>query len=160
MHIRKAGPQDLEILSDFSCQLCLETEGRCLDRDKATAGIRTILVHPSWFILVAEDQSEVIGEVSIAGSEWCEWSNGLFWWATSLYVTPPHRGKGVTRLLLHELDSYARASHDGVIGIRGASLATNHQAHEALAKSGRRPNGYIVIENRFDRTTPSHQPGG
>jgi len=150
MLIRDAHFKDLDILTEYACRLCRETEGRDPDRLCVKAGVERILRHESWFILVAEDEGVLVGEVTVAGSEWCEWSNGLFLWATSLYVLPAFRTKGVTRALIEALDAKAMAQPE-VIGIRGASLATNVQAHAALSKLGRELNGYVVIENRFDQ---------
>jgi len=157
MLIRTARFDDLEILTDYSCRLCLETEGRAPDPARVKAGLSRILQHDDWFILVAEEDDVLVGEVTVAGSEWCEWSNGLFLWATSLYVLPAFRSKGVTRALIEALDARAMVMPD-VIGIRGASLASNVQAHSALAKLGREPNGYVVIENRFDQKHVENQP--
>jgi len=157
MLIRTACFDDLEILTEYSRRLRLETEGREPDPARVKAGLSRILRHDDWFILVAEEDGIIVGEVTVAGSEWCEWSNGLFLWATSLYVLPAFRSKGITRALIEALDARARAMPD-VIGIRGASLATNVQAHSALAKLGRELNGYVVIENRFDQKQAENQP--
>jgi len=150
MLIREARYEDLDILTEYASRLCQETEGRTPEPARVEAGVARILKHDEWFILVAVEDGIIVGEVTVAGSEWCEWSNGLFLWATSLYVLPAFRTKGVTRALIEALDARAIAQPD-VIGIRGASLATNVQAHSVLSKLGRQLNGYVVVENRFDQ---------
>lgn len=144
--VRYATLDDLEVLIDLSCQLCVETEGRTLEREIVRQGLNRVLNSPPWFILVAECESRVAGELIVGGAEWSEWSNGLYWWVTSLYADPAFRGAGIIRLLFDRLHELARSSPDGVIGIRGASKATNKAAHAALAKVGKTYNGYIIID--------------
>jgi GNAT superfamily N-acetyltransferase len=112
-------------------------------------GVSRILTSSMWFALVAVDiDGRVIGEVTMGGQEWSDWSNGLFWWVTSSYVEQNSRGMGVGRLLYGELRQMAGNSQERVVGIKGAIKDSNHSARTALSVMGRKYNGYIVVEQR------------
>jgi GNAT superfamily N-acetyltransferase len=160
LQIRRATLNDLDILTSFSCALCEETEGRRPNVSVVRAGVSKILESSDWFILVAEDlNGRIVGEVTMGGEEWSDWSNGLFWLVTSSYVDKKSRELGVSRLLYEKLREIANESPDKVIGIKGALKETNYSAQAALSLIGRNYNGYIVIEERFraENALPVHE---
>jgi GNAT superfamily N-acetyltransferase len=157
MHrVRRATLSDLNVLVGFSLALCRETEGRELDRDVVQAGILAALNNPDWVILVAEDDSgHVVGEIMVGGREWYDWSNGQFWWVTSVYVHPKSRRTGVGRALYTGVRQIANTATPRVVGIRGCVRQDNTDAQGALNKLGRRFNGQLVFEERFGDTPVS-----
>jgi GNAT superfamily N-acetyltransferase len=147
--VRRATSKDLDILTLFSCALCRETEGRHPDISVVRHGVSRILTSSVWFALVAVNfDGRVMGEVTVGGQEWSDWSNGLFWWVTSSYVEQKSRGMGVGRLLYGTLREMAVNSRDRVVGIRGAIKDSNDSARAALSSLGRKYNGYVVVEDR------------
>ena len=157
--VRRATLSDLDIMTLFSCALCRETEGRHPDISAVRLGVSRILTSSIWFALVAVGiDGRVIGEVTMGGQEWSDWSNGLFWWVTSSYVEQKSRGMGVGRLLYGELRQMAGNSQERVVGIKGAIKNSNHSARAALSVMGRKYNGYIVVEQRDVVTEFSNIP--
>jgi GNAT superfamily N-acetyltransferase len=151
--VRRATVRDLDTLVDFSVALCLETDGRELDVRDVRAGVAALLDSPECLALVAEDAAgRVVGEIMIGAREWYDWSNGQFWWVTSVYVHPEARLRGVARALYSKVRELARAGVPRVVGIRGCVRQDNLTAHAALGRLGRRFSGQLVFEERFGET--------
>jgi len=151
-HVRDATMADLNRLVAFSLALAEKTAGRQLCRNTVTAGVQRLLNDRSLgFILVAETRrGRVIGELMVGGREWDEWSNGEFWWITSLCVLPSWMGKGVERALYSRAEKIAQQSAVSVLGLRACVLTTNQWAREVLAPAvGSNWNGYLVFESRL-----------
>jgi ribosomal protein S18 acetylase RimI-like enzyme len=149
--IREAGESDLDLLVAFSVALARRTEGLRLDRSLVEKGRRSLIDNGELgFILVAESpEAGLVGEVTIGGKEWSEWSHGQFWIVTSFCIRPGWHGRGVDVALRDELE--ARARQASVLGIRGNIRSTNEYAQKWLFGLGFRDNCYRVFEQRFDQ---------
>src|SRR5262245_42593903 len=117
MHIRPAGLSDLDTVVDFNVRLAAETEGKTLDRELVTRGVRALLADGGkGRYYLALDGDQVIGQLAIT-FEWSDWRNGWFWWIQSVYVHADARRRGVFRALTAHLEAEAKRD-PAVIGIR------------------------------------------
>ena len=145
--VRFATSEDLDTLVAFSICLAKESENRRLDPDTVRAGIRHLLGDPQAIVLVAlDDDGRAVGEMMIGGREWSEWSDGQFWWVTSVYVRPDSRGRGHGHSLYRRVRELAHADALRVLGLRGCVNSDNTKAQPVLARLGRSANGYLVFE--------------
>ncbi len=148
LSIRKAGEADIQIIAEFNRKLCRELEARDLDEETILAGVGNLLKRPEQgFHLVAELDGEVVGCSLITG-EWSDWSNGVFWWVKSVYVSTSARRQGVNR----KLYAYARElakSMDDVRGIRVYIGEQNRAATVAYKALGLKEMPRRMFEERF-----------
>lgn len=97
--IRKARIGDAETIADFNIAMALETEGKSLEKEKISAGVKNLFRHPEYgFYIVAEVDGQVAGCLMVT-YEWSDWRNGLFWWIQSVYIHPDCRRKGIYRTM-------------------------------------------------------------
>ena len=145
--VRDAAPADAEIIVAFNAALAEETEGKRLDRGVLAAGVAAVLADPAkgryWVAVSADDPNETVGQVMVTW-EWSDWRNGAFWWVQSVYVAPPHRGRGVFRALLAAVSEAADAA--GAVGLRLYVESGNAPARATYARCGFAPAGYDVME--------------
>src|SRR5262249_52414880 len=151
--VREARADDLEAVVRLSLALAQESEGRELDPQVVRAGVQVLLDGGHGFVLVAEMDGPLVGMIMVGGKEWSDWSNGLFWWTTGMYVCKEVRRAGVVRALYARVRQLARSSTPRVVGIRGYVLATNGVATQVQERIGRRNSGYMIFEERFDEIT-------
>src|SRR5436305_1236856 len=115
--VRAATAADLAVIVDFNCRLAAETEGKTLDRNVLTPGVRAVLADPAkGLYFLADEGGAVRGQLGVT-TEWSDWRNGWFWWIQSVYVHAGHRGRGVFRRLYEHVAAAARDDPD-VIGLR------------------------------------------
>jgi len=102
MKTRKALPQDLPVLLEFTTEEAREAEGSAQAFDHLEAGVRQALEDDSkaMYWLLLEDSGKAVGSIS-ALTEWSDWKAGYYWWIQSVYIVPAHRGKGCFDLLLN-----------------------------------------------------------
>jgi aminoglycoside 6'-N-acetyltransferase I len=105
------------------------------DRAVMAAEAPTILAHPDRLVLVARDGDRVVGfaEASIRRDyvNGCETSPVGF--VEGIYVMPEHRGGGVARSLISEVENWAR--EQGLRELASDALLNNedsHAMHQAL----------------------------
>ena len=143
--VRRAAPADLPTLVEFNRRLADESEGKALDLEVLTAGIRSALADPAkgpYF--VAEAGGEVVGQMQIT-FEFSDWRNGWFWWIQGVYVRADHRRQGVFRALYEHVAGEARRD-PGVIGLRLYVEQDNAAAQQTYAKLGMKRTGYLILE--------------
>jgi len=134
MNVRKAVPEDLPILAEFTSEEARESEGEARAFANIEAGIRSALVDDSKAIywLLLDDSGHAIGSIS-ALTEWSDWNAGYYWWIQSVYVVPAHRGEGCFEMLLDAVVEEME-SQDG-IGLRLHVHRNNRRAIAAYRKS-------------------------
>ena len=143
--IRRATPADLPTLVEFNCRLAAESEGKTLDRDVLSAGIRAALADPAkgpYF--VAEDGGEIVGEMQVT-TEWSDWRNGWFWWIQGVYVRADARRRGVFRALYRHVHEVAKTD-PAVIGLRLYVERDNERAQQTYLSLGMEWTTYGVME--------------
>jgi ribosomal protein S18 acetylase RimI-like enzyme len=84
-----------------------------------------------------------VGSISVV-REWSNWQAGFYWWIQSLYVSPIHRGRGVTALLMREVQEAAR--QENALDIRLYAHAGNIRAIRAYRKLGFEPSDYKIFK--------------
>jgi GNAT superfamily N-acetyltransferase len=152
IHIRRAGPDDTETITEFNTAMALETEDRRLDQATLRDGIRSLLSQPEYgFYIIAErphtDVIQPIGQLMIT-YEWSDWRNGLFWWVQSVYVVPDHRRRGVYQAMHRHITDEAK-NDPRICGIRLYVARDNHRAHTAYRRVGLVPSPYDMYEQDF-----------
>ena len=145
LEIRRANPDDASILIDFNCAMARETEGKELDQELITVGVRTLLENEALgFYFVAENDGETAGSLMIT-TEWSDWRNGNFWWIQSVYVKPEHRRRGVYRSL-HEFVRHTADQDPAVCGFRLYVEYENVVAQETYRSLGMHETSYRLFE--------------
>ncbi|MEZ5492334.1 MAG: GNAT family N-acetyltransferase [Gammaproteobacteria bacterium] len=101
MRVRKAVPEDLNVIVDFISLEAMDAEGRIQDRETLEqgvgAGLRDSAISDYW--LLVDDREQAAGCVSVI-KEWSDWNAGYYWWIQSMYISPEYRGKGFMSLLI------------------------------------------------------------
>ena len=145
MNIRKASIADADSLVDFNQKMALETEGRHLDSETLSHGVRAVFSDPNkGFYVVAEDQESIVGGLMVT-YEWSDWRNKWFWWIQSVYIVPEARGKGIYRSLYDFVKAEARAD-GGVCGFRLYVEHENVDAQRVYEKVGMKNSIYFMFE--------------
>ena len=146
--IRRATPDDVDILVGFNVAMAQETEDKALAVETLGSGLRALLEDPALgFYLVAESSGRPVGQIMVT-SEWSDWRNAHFWWLQSLYVKPEYRRQGVFRQLFDYVQRRAREAGD-VCGIRLYVERTNHRAQQAYVNLGMAHSHYDMYEIEF-----------
>lgn len=165
IHIRQAGPQDVEALVRFSAAMAWETEGRELDLVRLLKGTHALLTASErGFFIVADHHKDgrcrPVGQLMIT-FEWSDWRNGMFWWVQSVYVDPAWRRQGIYRSMHHHVVEMAKADPT-VCGIRLYVERDNQAAQNVYQRVGLAPSGYWVYEQDFvlsQRIDQAHKTG-
>ena len=150
--IRPATLKDVNQIVAFNAAMALETEHRRLDLIRLRQGVVAVVTTPAHGLyLVAElpgtDRPSLVGQLMVT-FEWSDWRNGVFWWIQSVYVDPPHRGKGVFRALHTHLAEKAQTDPQ-VCGIRLYVEENNHHAQTVYHRVGLARSRYRVFEHDF-----------
>jgi len=120
---------DADTISDFNCQMALETENKILPVEIINSGVKRLMQSPQYgFYLVARTNDEVIGTCMVT-TEWSDWRDGLFWWVQSVYVKKSHRRQGVYRAMYQYLQALSKNEPD-VYGFRLYVEKDNHIAQK------------------------------
>lgn len=150
--IRLAEMSDWQIIRDFNCALALESEGKSLNLDTVSAGVRALLADErKGRYFLAEEQGRVLGQL-MHTYEWSDWRDGEIWWLQSVYVHPDFRRRGIFRQLCAQLRSEAQARPQ-VVGLRLYVEQHNERALEAYGDLQLKPAGYLVLEQMFHGAT-------
>jgi len=149
--IRRANPGDTNVLIDFNREMARETEGKELDAELITAGVRALLENPTLgFYVVAEIDGEVAGSLMIT-TEWSDWRNGKFWWIQSVYVKPAYRRRGIYRSL-HEFVKEMAGKDSTICGFRLYVESENSVAQETYLSLGMHETSYRLFEELKNKT--------
>ena len=152
LNVRLARPEDAATIASFSAAMALETEGRCLDRDRLHLGTIALFETPAHgFFIVAEleqaDDRQLLGQLMIT-YEWSDWRNGAFWWIQSVYVDPAWRRQSVFRRM-HETVMATAKTSPNVCGVRLYVEESNSAAQAVYRKVGLTPSSYAIFETDF-----------
>ncbi|MGL4555208.1 MAG: GNAT family N-acetyltransferase [Gemmataceae bacterium] len=143
--IRPPTLDDLPTIVEFNQRLAQETEGKALDPDTLTRGVRAVLDDPTRGVyFVAELAGRVAGQLMIT-LEWSDWRDGWIWWIQSVYVRAEARQAGVFRALYRHVLDEAKRRGD-VAGLRLYVEDHNAAARAAYHKLGMADAGYRVLE--------------
>ncbi|XAL98158.1 GNAT family N-acetyltransferase [Phycisphaeraceae bacterium D3-23] len=143
---RPAVPADAPTIAAYNAAMALETEGKTLDLDVLTAGVRAVFDDTSRgrYFVVDHPEAGVVGCLMVT-YEWSDWRNGVFWWVQSVYVHPDHRRRGVFGLL-YDAVREAGDAQPSVIGYRLYVEDANDTAQRTYTARGMVPAGYRVFE--------------
>ena len=145
MRIRIAQPNDADALIAFNQAMALETEGRRLDPEKISAGVRGVFEDTRrGFYIVAEKGDSIIGGLMVT-YEWSDWRNGWFWWIQSVYILPEARGKRLYSRLYEFIKALAAEAGD-VCGFRLYVETENTHARRVYEALGMERSHYLMYE--------------
>lgn len=145
MKIRKATPDDLEIIAQYNYLLAKETEDKLLDRARLTQGVRALLEDASKGIYhVCEMDGKVIGQIMYT-YEWSDWRNGLYLWVQSVYVDRFYRKKGVFTALYNAVREICDKD-ENIVGIRLYVEKENDTAQKTYHNLGMKECNYFMYE--------------
>jgi RimJ/RimL family protein N-acetyltransferase len=143
--IRRALPEDLDVLMDFQQKLAEETESVSLDRGTLARGLTALLQDESkGMYFVAEHDGQPVGCCMIT-YEWSEWRNGTVWWLQSVYIIGSHRKRGVFREMFSTI--MKRVKNDPELaGLRLYVDKRNANAMKVYESLGMNGEHYSVYE--------------
>ncbi len=148
LRVRAAVPEDLERLVEANRGLARETEGRELDAQIVTRGVRAVLDDSNrGEYRIAEWSGNSVGSLLVT-REWSDWRDGWFWWIQSVYVDSAGRGQGVFRALYDDVLERARAA-SGVCGVRLYVERENDTALRVYEAVGMTRTSYRLFEVDF-----------
>ncbi|HRX84205.1 MAG TPA: GNAT family N-acetyltransferase [Phycisphaerae bacterium] len=144
--VRPATAKDTAFLVSGNMAMALETEGRRLDVQRLTFGVRAALADASrGSYYIAEVGGRPAGQALVT-REWSDWRNGWFWWLQSVHVIPEHRRRGVFRAIYGYIADAARSAGD-VCGLRLYVEQENTAALATYQALGMDVSGYRLCEH-------------
>jgi GNAT superfamily N-acetyltransferase len=142
--IRKARPEDAQVIIDFQQKMAWETEMMTLETDIVTKGVNAVfnnnVLGQYW---VAEADGQVVASMLIT-YEWSDWRNAIVWWFQSVYVLPSHRRSGIFRSMYMHIRN--EAERTGVAGLRLYVETNNTRAHKTYEALGMKREHYAMYE--------------
>ena len=153
--IRAATNNDIPVLVEFNLGCARDSEGKELDREILTGGVKRGLQQEGEVLyLLAENPDGPIGQIMLT-REWSDWRNGWIAWIQSVYVRPEFRGQGVFRSLLKIAVERLQSQPD-VIGVRLYVEQDNSSAESVYLRTGFVDPNYKVLELMFDKRQTLH----
>ncbi|MCP4508356.1 MAG: GNAT family N-acetyltransferase [Fuerstiella sp.] len=148
--IRAAGPNDIDVLTDFNCRLAAETEEKQLQPDTVRSGVtRGLSVGDEVRYFVAEADKKIVGQLMLT-REWSDWRDGWVVWLQSVYVLADYRGQGVFRQLLDHVKTQIQNEPD-VVCLRLYVEEDNDAAKSTYTRLGFDDTGYLVMQLQVPR---------
>lgn len=142
--IRIAQESDALSLVEFNQAMALETEGKTLEDEKITNGVKAVFSdEKKGFYVVAEADGKIAGGLMIT-FEWSDWRNRWVWWIQSVYILPEYRGKKIYRLLYEFVKEKAKT--ENVCGFRLYVEHDNFNAQKVYEKLGMESSHYLMYE--------------
>ncbi len=145
MNVRVATADDADALIEFNQAMAYETEGKRLEPDVLSRGVRAVFSDAQkGFYVVTEEGGRIIGALMVT-YEWSDWRNGWFWWIQSVYIRPEFRGRKIYRGMYRFVKD--RAGEAGnVCGFRLYVEAENSHARRVYENVGMEPSHYCMYE--------------
>ncbi|OJV54471.1 MAG: GNAT family N-acetyltransferase [Bacteroidetes bacterium 43-16] len=137
--IRKAGPDDLEAVYQMISALSNKT----FDREDFSQVYTRNISSPDCFYCIAELEHKAIGFISLHIQQLLHHC-GPVGEIQEFYIDPDYRGKGLGKLLMNEIKSYATAQ-----GVKSLEVASNKRREENVAVYERL--GFQLSHNKFTR---------
>ena len=109
--VRAANPEEAALLAEFMTLQAMETEGKTLEQEKITNGVKGIFERPhcgKYYVAVFKDSESVAGMIMIH-FEMNLYLGGFIHWINSVYVHPDHRQVGVFRLMYNHVVAVAKS---------------------------------------------------
>lgn len=143
--IRRAIPNDGDLIADMNARMAQETEKVTLDLAVLRRGVTRVLEDSSrGLYFLAEMEERVVGQTMVT-FEWSDWRDGWFWWFSSVYVMKEARRQGVFRALYRHVVEEAKKAGD-VIGLRLYFERDNDKAKQTYLSLGMTETSYNVLE--------------
>ncbi|MCB1024715.1 MAG: GNAT family N-acetyltransferase [Acidobacteria bacterium] len=146
IRIRIAEEKDARAMIEFNQAMAFETEGRKLDPDKISGGVRAVFdgSERAFYVVAETSESEIIGGLMVT-KEWSDWRNGWFWWIQSVYILPEGRGKKIYSRMYDFVKERAKAM-GGVCGFRLYVEKDNSHAQKVYESLGMIETDYLMYE--------------
>jgi GNAT superfamily N-acetyltransferase len=142
--IRKAKPEDAEVIIDFQQKMAWETEHMTLVAEIIDKGVIAVFNDNSrgqyW---VAEEKGIVVASLLIT-NEWSDWRNCNVWWFQSVYVLPEFRRTGIFRSMYLHIKN--EAVKESVAGLRLYVETNNSAAQHTYEALGMKSIHYKMFE--------------
>ena len=142
--IRKATPEDAEVIIDFQQKMAGETEQMTLVAEIIDKGVKAVFNDNSrgqyW---VAEEKGIVVASLLIT-YEWSDWRNCNVWWFQSVYVLPEFRRTGIFRSMYMHIKN--EAVKEIVAGLRLYVETNNSVAQHTYEAIGMKSIHYKMFE--------------
>jgi len=142
--IRKATPEDADVIVDFQQKMARETEHMTLVHEIINKGVNAVFTDSTrgqyW---VAEDNGKVVASLLIT-YEWSDWRNSNVWWLQSVYVLPAFRRTGIFRSMYQYIKDEAYKC--GVAGLRLYVETNNSRAQKTYETLGMKSEHYTMYE--------------
>ncbi len=146
--VRLATLADLAHVVEFNQGLAWESEGKKLDLERLTRGVRRALTTPSLCqYFIAEKAGVVIGQTMVT-YEVTDWRDGLIYWVQSVFVRAEYRRQGVYRKLYEHVLKTAKSRGD-VRGVRLYVEKDNVNAQKVYEQLGMERANYHMYEIGF-----------
>jgi GNAT superfamily N-acetyltransferase len=143
-HIRPATTADVDTLVDFTLEEAREAEGLRADETAVRRGVAAAFADPPrscyW---IAEDASGTAVASTSVVKEWSDFRGGDYWWIQSVFITAPHRGRGVLELVIDHVAKTARAA--GALDLRLYAHRSNERALRAYRRCGFSDAPYVIM---------------
>ncbi len=117
IEIREARMDDLDTIVKFNYNLAKETEGKELDMDVLTKGVKALLLDErkgKYHVYTVFDK--VVAQIMYT-YEWSDWRNGNFLWIQSVYVDKEYRRKGIFNYLFNYIKNICDKD-ENIVGMR------------------------------------------
>ena len=145
IRVRRAVREDAGTIASFNAVMAVETEGITIPDEVAHPGAEAVFDDPSLgFYLVAESDGAIVGSLMIT-YEWSDWSNALYWWIQSVYVSSEHRRRGVYRALHNGVLELARDAGN-VRAIKLYVFEDNERAKSTYGSMGMERAHHAIYE--------------
>ena len=144
--IRIAEKSDIQALVEFNQAMAFETEGKRLEDEVISGGVRAVFEdRGKGFYVVAENaEAKIVGGLMIT-YEWSDWRNSWFWWIQSVYILPEARGLRIYSRLYDFVKGLARHRGD-VFGFRLYVEKENAHAQKVYESVGMEECHYLMYE--------------
>ena len=142
--IRKAKPEDVEVIVDFQQRMAWETEHMTLVPGIIDKGVKAVFNDSSrgqyW---LAEEKGNIVASLLIT-YEWSDWRNCNVWWFQSVYVLPEFRRTGIFRSMYMHIKN--EAVKESVAGLRLYVETNNSVAQHTYEALGMKSIHYKMFE--------------
>jgi ribosomal protein S18 acetylase RimI-like enzyme len=147
--VRRARLDDLDVLVDFTMHEAREAESKVLDPAAARRGVLAAFEEPprASYWVAETTAGAVVASASIV-LEWSDFHGQDYWWVQSLFISPAHRGRGLSEKLLDQLARSAEAA--GALELRLYVHETNARALRAYHRLGFSTAPYVILRRSLN----------
>ena len=142
--IRKATPEDAQVIIEFQQKMAWETEQLGLVPEVVTMGVNAVFADHSRGQYWVAEESDLVKASLLITYEWSDWRNSNVWWFQSVYVLPEWRRKGIFRMMYSQIKR--EAEKQGVAGLRLYVETNNSGAQKTYEELGMQSEHYKMYE--------------